>query len=184
MRADAGEAELCRRCSEGDERAFAVVYERYARTLYGTALRMLKSPPEAEDAMQETFLTFYQHSGSLEPDNLGGWLHRVTVNHCLDCIRRRRRRSESALGGEGPAAGAGGMATAPRPAGLRVDIARAVERLPERARLVFLLHDVEGFKHREVAELLQISEGTSKSQLFRAREMLREMLGLEEEGLA
>jgi RNA polymerase sigma-70 factor (ECF subfamily) len=127
---------------------------------------MLGQTDQAEDAVQDAFLTFYKQSGDLNVSNLGGWLHRVTVNRCLDQIRRRNRRGEVEL-----------FEDRARPArGQTLDIQKALGKLPERARTVFVLHDVEGFKHREVAEMLEISEGTSKSQLFRAREMLRHEL--------
>ena len=116
--------------------------------------------------MQDAFLTFCKQAATLGAANLGGWLHRVTVNRCIDQIRKRQRLGEVELFEDGA-----------RPArGQRIDLEKAIQNLPDRARTVFVLHDVEGFKHREVAELLEISEGTSKSQLFRAREMLRAAL--------
>lgn len=163
--------ELCRRCGEGDEDAFSEVYRRYSRRIYGTALRMLRDPHEAEDVMQQTFLTLHRRAAELQPRNLGGWLHRVASNDCIDRIRRRQRRDETEL--------LEGVHSAPRRHSRtsRLDLEEAVDQLPEGARQIFLLHDVEGYKHREVAEMLGISEGTSKSQLFRAREALRESLG-------
>jgi len=158
--------DLCQRCGAGDEGAFTEVYRLFSRPLYGTALRMLRRSDEAEDAVQDAFLTFYRQAATLRAANLGGWLHRVTVNRCIDQIRKRQRRGEVELFEDGA-----------RPArGQHVDLERAIQGLPDRARTVFVLHDVEGFKHREVAEMLEIAEGTSKSQLFRAREMLREAL--------
>jgi len=158
--------DLCQRCGAGDEDAFTEVYRRFSRPLYGTALRMLRRADEAEDAVQDAFLTFYNQAATLRPSNLGGWLHRVTVNRCLDQIRRRQRRGEVELFEH----------RARLPRGPQIDLERALQELPDRARTVFVLHDVEGFKHREVAEMLEVSEGTSKSQLFRAREMLRQAL--------
>lgn len=194
-------ADLCRRCGEGDEAAFSDVYRRFGGVLYGAALRILKSPPEAEEVVQEAFLTLYRKAAETPPNKLGGWLHRVTVNRSLDRLRSRKRRSEvqlfedhGAAAGEletgasraAPAASGTPAATSPEAldeAGTAVagyafglDIGRAVERLPERARMVFVLHDVEGFKHREIAELMDISDGSSKSQLFRARALVREWL--------
>ncbi len=158
--------DLCQRCGAGDEKAFSEIYRLFSQPLYGTALRMLRRSDEAEDAVQDAFLTFYNQAATLRAANLGGWLHRVTVNRCIDQIRRRQRRGEVELFEDGA-----------RPArGQLFDLERAIQELPDRAKTVFMLHDVEGFKHREVAEMLEISEGTSKSQLFRAREMLREAL--------
>lgn len=194
--------DLCRRCAEGDEDAFSEVYRRFGGTLYGAAWRILKSPQEAEEVVQEAFLTLYRHAPDNPPRNLGGWLHRVAVNRSLDRIRSRTRRGEvelledrqaggmaaaletapgpgADLGAGGSAAGTAGGSTAAggAPYGVGLDLERAIERLPERTRMIFLLHDVEGFKHREIGEMLEISDGTSKSQLFRARALLRDWLG-------
>jgi RNA polymerase sigma-70 factor (ECF subfamily) len=161
--------------------------------LYGTAWRILRSPQEAEEVVQEAFLTLYRKAGEDPPRNLGAWLHRVTANRSLDRIRSRARRSEVELnedlhagnlvsidgaapavifpGATAAAAGAEGTGH-----GFGLDIERAIDRLPERTRMVFVLHDVEGFKHREIGELMGIAAGSSKSQLFRARAMLRDWL--------
>jgi len=141
-------------------------YRLVGSSLYGTALRILGRPEEAEEALQESFIRFYEKASSIRAGNLRGWLHRVTVNHCLDRLRSKAGQFEE-LPSELPGGGGGSSPIA------RLDLARAVARLPEQARLVFLLHDLEGYKHREVAQALGINEGTSKSQLFRAREMLR-----------
>jgi len=187
---DSDTADLCRRCAGGDEDAFSEVYRRFGGTLYGTAWRILKSPQEAEEVVQEAFLTLYRKAGEDPPRNLGGWLHRVTVNRSLDRIRKRTRRSEVELNEDlhagnvvsiddtAPAATDPGAAAAAEGAGhgFGLDIERAIDRLPERTRMVFVLHDVEGFKHREIGELMGITDGSSKSQLFRARAMLRDWL--------
>lgn len=148
---------------------FSKVYRRFNRPLYGTALRLLRRPEDAEDAMQETFLTLYRKSPDLSEDRLGGWLHRVLVNECIDRLRCGKRWRTTHVAED--------LSLAPPPQdGPALDIERAVARLPERARLVFLLHDVEGFKHREMTGMLGLNEGTTKSQLFRARKMLREFM--------
>jgi len=148
---------------------FAEVYRTFSRPLYGTALRMLRRPEDAEDALQETFLTLYRKAPDLPDSRLGAWLHRVLVNECIDRVRRGRRWRTTGVDEN--------LAPAPPPQdGPSLDLERAVSRLPEKARLVFLLHDVEGFKHRELSGMLDLSEGTTKSQLFRARKMLREFI--------
>ena len=183
---DRDTADLCRRCAEGDEDAFSEVYRRFGGMLYGTAWRILRSPQEAEEVVQEAFLTLYRKAGQSELRNLGAWLHRVTVNRSLDRVRSRNRRSEVELNedlqaGSMPpidraAAAAVGAASEGAEYGLGLDIEWAIDRLPERTRMVFLLHDVEGFKHREIGEMMGIRDGSSKSQLFRARAMLRDWL--------
>lgn len=159
---------LLPRCQGGDREAYVEVYGIMGKPLFGTALRIMKRPEEAEEVVQEAFIKLFEKARTIQ-GSLGSWLHRVTVNLCLDRMRLKANQTEE-LPAEIPVAttGQGGVA--------RLDLGRAVEKLPERARLVFLLHDVEGYKHREVGELLGITDGTSKAQLFRAREMLRRNL--------
>ena len=161
--------ELLNRCREGDAEAFGAIYDRYGNILYGTALRMLRRPEQAEDVVQVAFMKLHTKPPQPPVNNLGGWLHRVTTNAALDQLRRRQRLAEQELP-ERPLVAAKGSA------GMSRDIEQAVTQLPERGRQVFVLHDVEGFKHSEIAEMLEISVGTSKSQLFRTRRLLRELL--------
>lgn len=148
---------------------FDAVYRRHGRSLYGTALRMLRRSEEAEDVLQDAFLAYHQSAPDLSEEQAGAWLHRVVVNRCLDRLRSAKRWKNTELT-EVSAAPPGG------PEGLGLDLESAVARLPEKARTVFLLHDVEGFKHRELGEMLGLTEGTTKSQLFRARQMLRQFM--------
>jgi RNA polymerase sigma-70 factor, ECF subfamily len=149
-------------------RAFSRVWREHGRQLYGTALRMLRRPEDAEEVVQDAFLSFHREDPEVPTEHLGRWLNRVVVNGCLDRLRRGKRWREEELGERTQPSSA-------RP-DLRLDIARAVDQLPERARLVFLLHDVEGLRHEELSEALGVSVGTTKSQLFRARRMLRDLM--------
>ena len=142
------------------------IYRLFSPTLYGTALRMLRKVEEAEDVVQEVFVRLVERIDGLNAETAGGWLRRVTVNRCLDVLRRRRRWREDEL----PEM-AGRDHSDARSASL--DLPRAIGRLPDRTRAVFLLHEIEGYRHREIAEALGVSVGTSKTQLFRARRMLR-----------
>jgi len=161
--------EAVRQLSHESTADFTGVYRKFSGPLYGTALRLLRRPEDAEDAMQETFLTWYCKSPDVPETKLGAWLHRVLVNECIDRVRRKRRWRTTDVSEE--------LTLAPPPQdGPGLDLERAVARLPEKARLIFLLHDVEGFKHRELTEMLDVTEGTTKSQLFRARKMLREFI--------
>jgi len=154
-----------------NENRLGELYRSLGGRLHATALRLLRSPEEAEDAVQDAFLQFHRQGSGFDPAAAGAWLHRVVVNRSLDRLRSRSRwRQEEATDLSMPA-------QRPAPISTRLDLERAVATLPEGARRVFLLHDVEGFRHGEVATLLGISEGTSKSQLFRAREILRGALG-------
>lgn len=165
---------LLPRCRRGEEEAFVEVYRLVGSLLYSTAVRILGRPEEAEEVVQESLVRLYEKAATIRQGNLRAWLHRVTVNQCLDRLKSKGRQTE-----ELPAE----MPDRPTSSGpvSRMDLSRAVAGLPLQARTVFLLHDLEGFKHREVAATLGISEGTSKSQLFRAREMLRRYLGSTQE---
>jgi RNA polymerase sigma-70 factor (ECF subfamily) len=129
-------------------------------------MRFLRRTDEAEDAVQDAFLAYYTAGPDLVESEAGAWLHRVLVNGCIDRLRRRDRWKVAELDDHTVVQDVGSP-------GLGLDLEHAVARLPEKARVIFLLHDVEGFKHRELGEMLRVSEGTSKSQLFRARQMLR-----------
>lgn len=155
---------------EWSDAAVAEAYRRHAPRLLGTALRLLRQREDAEDTVQEAFVALVRHAPATDAEGAGAWLHRVVVNGALDRLRSRRRwRIEEPDEARLPAAAA-------TPAPQALDLARAVARLPERARLVFVLHDVEGLRHDEVGAALGIEPGTSKSQLARARALLRETL--------
>ena len=165
---------LLPRCRQGDEEAFVEAYRLIGGSLFGTATRFLGRPEEAEEVVQETFVRLYRNAIHIRTGNLRSWLHRVTVNQCLDRLKAKGRKTEDLPEDLESHPGSGSPV-------LRLDLARAVRRLPNQARAVFLLHDLEGFKHREVAPQLGIREGTRKSQLFRARELLRRALATGEE---
>ena len=171
--------ELASRCRTGDDAAFADLYREHARRLFGLALRMTGSAEDAEDLLQEIFLQVHRKlSGFRGESTLGTWLYRLAMNHCLDHLKGKRARMSRATDSldreEAP------EPTAHEPvvptAISRMDLERAIEMLPEGCKAAFLLHDVEGFDHREVASLLGVSEGTSKSQVHKARMRLRAIL--------
>ncbi len=174
--ANVGEASLVARCQAGDVDAFEALYKQHAGRIFSLASRMAGSADEGEDLLQEIFLQAYRKLGSFKGQaSVGTWLYRLAVNHCLDFVRSRRARMgklTDALDAEGAI-----EPTAPRETPTeRLDLERALERLPDGCREAFVLHDVEGFDHKEVAGLLGIAEGTSKSQVFKARAKLRAYL--------
>jgi RNA polymerase sigma-70 factor (ECF subfamily) len=174
--AGGGDAALVARIQAGDVEAFETLYIQHAAVIYSLASRMAGSPDEGEDLLQEIFLQAYRKLGSFKGDaSIGTWLYRLAVNHCLDFVRSRRAkmgRITDTLDADGAF-----EPIAQRETPLaRIDLERAIERLPEGCREAFVLHDVEGFDHKEVARLLGIAEGTSKSQVFKARMKLRELL--------
>jgi RNA polymerase sigma-70 factor, ECF subfamily len=165
--------ELVARCRAGDVDAFETLYRRHAARIYSLACRMAGSQEDGEDLVQEIFLQAHRKLGSFKGDSsIGTWLYRLAVNHCLDFVRSRQAKMNKLT--ETLDAESSFEPTARRDMPIaRLDLERAIERLPEGCREAFVLHDVEGFDHKEVAGLLGIAEGTSKSQVFKARMKLR-----------
>ena len=181
------DADLVARCRAGDVDAFETIYRQHAARIYSLAARMAGSADDGEDLLQEIFLQAYRKLGSFKGDSaLGTWLYRLALNYCLDFVRSKRAkmaRLTDSLDDDDRATGFrdGGRGnlspTAPRETPVaRLDLERALEQLPEGCREAFVLHDVEGFDHKEVAGMLGIAEGTSKSQVFKARHRLRGLL--------
>ena len=171
--------ELVERCQEGNAEAFEELYRQHAGRLYNLAFRMTGTAEEAEDLLQDVFLHAHRKLGSFRGESsLGTWLYRLGMNQCLDYLRGRQVKMGRATDSLDDDAAAEPAARAPSvPTAIsRLDLDRAIAKLPEGCRAVFLLHDVEGFDHSEVAAVLGISEGTSKSQVHKARVKLRAML--------
>ena len=174
-----GDLDLARRCREGDAAAFEDLYRAHASRLYSLLARMTGSTEEAEDLLQDVFLTAHRKIGGFRGDSaLGTWLYRMAVNHCLDFLRGRHARMAKTTESLDEADAAEPVAAMPIvPAAVsRIDLERAIARLPDGCRTAFVLHDVEGFEHHEIGTMLGISEGTSKSQVHKARVKLRAML--------
>lgn len=171
---------LVERCRAGELTAFEELYRAHSGRLYSVACRMLGNTADAEDLLQEIFLAAHRKLDSFRGDSaLGTWLYRLATNQCLDYLRSRAARSNQltgALDDELGLADPSSRALGER-AVTRMDLERAVAQLPEGCRAAFVLHDVEGLEHREVAEVLGIAEGTSKSQVHKARLRLRTLLG-------
>jgi len=174
--ADVSDAELVARCRTGDVGAFEALYRQHAPRLYSLASRMAGSVDEGEDLLQEIFLQAYRKLGSFKGDAaLGTWLYRLAINHCLDFVRSRQAKNTKLTGTLDDESSFEPAAPRDTPIA-RLDLERAIASLPEGCRAAFVLHDVEGFDHREVGHMLGIAEGTSKSQVFKARMKLRAML--------
>ena len=171
--------ELARASAGGDMSAFEELYSRHSRRVYSLCLRMTANTAEAEDLAQEVFIQLYRKCGSFRGESqFTTWLHRLTVNQVLMHFRRRGVKLEQVTDeGEEVVKIEPGSENQSRMAVVdRIAIDKAVSQLPPGYRAVFLLHDVEGHEHEEVARLLGCSVGTSKSQLHKARMKLRTLL--------
>jgi RNA polymerase sigma-70 factor (ECF subfamily) len=173
--------ELTRMVAGGDMAAFEEVYRRHQRLVYGLCLRMTQSVPEAEDITQEVFVHLFRTIGSFRGEAaFTTWLHRLAANRVLMHFRKMKsRRDETTEDGTLPErAGESVGGTAPGRTQLldRVALGRALARLPRGYRTVFILHDIEGYEHEEVARIMGCAPGTSKSQLHKARLRMRKLL--------
>jgi len=174
-RSESPKADLVRRAVGGEIGAFEELYRANVGRVYALCLRMTGDPAVAEELTQETFVRAWRKLGSFRGASaFSTWLHRVTINIVLGHRRRgARRTARIAPAGEIPIGDPVAPPAAPAEA---VDLERAIAALPNQARKVFILHDVEGYRHREIAKLLGIAVGTSKAQLHRARRILRKAL--------
>jgi len=178
------DAEVIRQAQQGNAGAFEQLYRRYSRRVYSLCLRMVKNDSEAEDLTQEAFLQLFRKIHTFRGEaKFSTWLHRLTSNLVLMRFRKKRfpevsldATLESEEEDSRPLMEFG--APDLRLSGVidHVNLTRAIEQLPHGYREVFILHDVEGYEHTEIAEILGRTIGNSKSQLFKARLRLRELL--------
>ena len=179
VEADTPDFELTKLAASGNIAAFELLYKRYHRRTYSLCLRMTGSQTESEDLTQEVFIQLFRKIGSFRGESaFSTWLHRLTVNQVLMHFRRRSVKNEkTSEDGEIPEQIVPGTENqAKMPVLDRIALTRAIEQLPPGYKSAFLLHDVEGYEHEEVARILGISVGTSKSQLHKARLKLRGLL--------
>ena len=178
-RSGASDHQLTQAAAAGDMMAFEELYSRHSRRVYSLCLRMTANTAEAEDLSQEVFIQLYRKAGSFRGESqFTTWLHRLTVNQVLMHFRRRGVKIEQPAeeGAEAQPMVLGTEDPSRMPVVDRIALDRAVSQLPPGYRAVFVLHDVEGHEHEEVARLLGCSVGTSKSQLHKARMKLRTLL--------
>ena len=170
---------LAQRAAAGDMPAFEELYERHHRRVYSLCLRMTGNTAEAEDLAQEAFIQLYRKIGSFRGESaFTTWLHRLTVNQVLMHFRKRGVKFEQTTDdGDVPTQVVAGTENPNQmPIVDRIALDRAIAALPPGYRAVFVLHDIEGHEHEEIARLLGCSVGTSKSQLHKARMKLRTLL--------
>ena len=171
------DAGLVSRAGEGDCAAFEELYRRHRDRIYGLLWRLAGGDAAlAEDLLQEAFVRAWQKLDSFRGESrFGTWLHRLSANVALSDRRTRVKRVQREFGldefVERTAAGDRDVR-----AGQQMDLERAIAALPERARTVLVLYDIEGYTHAEIAEMTNMAEGSSKAQLHRARKLVREDL--------
>ena len=171
------DAELLRAHADGDPRAFEELVRRHRDRLWAVALRTLREPEEAADALQDALASAYRSAGSFRAESaVTTWLHRIVVNACLDRVRRRQVRPTVPLPEEGP-----GEPAEPRDRMAERDTAMAVEealgRLGVEQRAAIVLVDIEGYSVADAAQILGVAEGTVKSRCARGRARLAVLLG-------
>jgi len=173
---DSDETALRERCRAGDVSAFEQLYRTHGARMKSLAANLLGSRSDAEDAVQETFLKIYRGASSFRgAARLSTWTYRILVNTCLDLRRRKGRAPDTAA----PAESGEPESKLRTPAAdhpLRLDLEASVASLEEKHRAVFLLFEVEGFTHREIAEILGVPEGTSRGLLFESKRELQRLL--------
>ena len=167
------ERELVGLALEGDSRGFAGLVRMHQRRSYSVARAIVLTHEDAEDAVQEGFLRAYQALATFDPGKpFGAWLNRIIANAALDLARRKKVRNVEELSDAMPSP----FRDPAEDAELRARLQDALAKLPERSRAVIVLHDVEGFTHAEIGEMLGIPGGTARSDLHHARQRLRGLL--------
>ena len=171
---EVGDAELVRRCCDGDRAAFDILLRRYERPVYNAALRMLRNPEDARDIAQTVFLKVYEHLSEYDPKyRFYSWIYRIAVNESLHGLSRRHRvepiDEEEPDEHPGPDDEVGNQQTSSRVQG-------ALMRLKPEHRTVVVLKHLLGCSYEDMSEILQLPEKTVKSRLFTARQLLKEVL--------
>lgn len=175
VQGEPGDRPLVERARNGEVGALEALYRRHVDRVYALCLRMTADERTAEELTQDVWVRVWRKLDSFRGDAaFTTWLHQVTTNLVRDRLRSRsRRRGREELTGEPARLGSG---RSPRSVEDRMDLESAIRTLPDRAREVFVLYDIEGYQHREIARMLDVAEGTSKAHLFRARRLLRQEL--------
>lgn len=180
---DGSELTLVQRAQQGDEQAFATLFQLHKKRVYSVCLLMTKDVAEAEDLTQEAFLQVFRSVGTFRGDAaFSTWLYRVAVNTVLMKLRRRKSplvlSLDEPVSSESPSLRRDFGKSDPKLSGAidRIALRRAMQELPEGCRRIFALHEVEGYQHHEIAQLLRCSIGNSKSQLHKAKLKMRDLL--------
>ncbi len=175
-RSDSQEA-LVRRAAAGDVVAMETIYQQFKQPIFNLAYRYSSDRATAEDLLQDIFIKIFTHLGDVKDSGtFSAWIYRIALNECYSFLREKKSRSQKTI----PMAEIEGKLEEASYDGhernIRKPLEEAIKALPVKLRSVFVLHDVQGFKHREIAGTLGCSVGTSKSQLFKARLKVRQYL--------
>jgi len=174
--AQSEDAALAAACRSGDLRAYERLYEIHGARMKNLARNLLGNPVDAEDAVQETFLKVHRSiAGFRGQSSFVTWTYRILINTCYDARRSRLRKKEVANEDSKESPGIEPRAPGAHPT-LRMALERALAELTQHQRDVFLLYEVEGFRHAEIAGMLEMTETASKNTLFQAKKSLRQML--------
>jgi RNA polymerase sigma-70 factor (ECF subfamily) len=169
-----GERSLARLAASGDAEAFERLYRQHAGRVFALCLRMTGSSQRATELTQDVFVRVWRRLATWRGDAaLSTWIHRLTVNLIISNVRGVRRRQSREVDVTDADKS---RSTPPRSVDSAVDLERAIAALPPGARTVFVLHDIEGYQHDEIARLTGTAEGTCRAQLHRARRLLMENL--------
>lgn len=166
--------ELIARCLRGEAMAHFELYKLYSKAMFNTSYRIVNDKEEAEDVLQDAFISAFKNLKSFKGESsFGAWLKRIVVNHSINCLKKRKLEtvSMSEVGDE--------RVDWVEEEWSEVDVAKvkkAIELLPDGYRAVFSLYLIEGYDHSEIAQILSISESTSKSQFNRSKKKIKEIL--------
>lgn len=164
---------IIERCQEGDVKAQFLLYKQYSKAMYNIAVRFLNNKMDAEDVLQESFLTAFEKINELTSiSSFGAWLKRILINNCLSILRKKKLYFEEIdeynIGDNEPEDGFADLDP--------VIVHKAIKSLPDGGRTILVLYALEGYKHREIASMMGISESTSRTQYKRALGLLNKSL--------
>lgn len=166
--------ELVEQCKKGDQKAFQELYRLYSKAMFNISMRILNNRDEAEDVLQESFVAAFRHIQSFnEKGSFGGWLKRIVINKSIDAAKKQRQDFVSLSDIDLPEEEAEEESAVTYDA---ASLQKAIELLPDGYRIILTLFLFEDYSHRMIAEKLNISESTSKSQYLRARKKLNLIL--------
>lgn len=167
--------QLIQLCLDGDISAYRHLYEQHKVRLFNIAMRIVHNVQDAEDALQETFVKIFKALPNFKRDcKFSTWIYRILLNTCFTCLKQKKSNADKfdSLPGDQLA----DFSEQNQNPMVNMILEQELSALPVGYRTVFILHEVEGFSHEEIAEMLEIKIGTSKSQLFKARKVLKKRL--------